>query len=105
MAAGGARLMQATYHHGRGVGRLTWWGRVKRPGSGRRIGDTDQWRSPKKKKNWGWGGESLSENPPKPNPHRATNRPIRPLQKKEGGRRKRQGRGKNKKKNKRGKER
>jgi hypothetical protein len=37
----------------------------------------------KKKKNWGRGGwgESLSENPPKPNPHRATNRPIRPLQK------------------------
>jgi hypothetical protein len=48
----------------------------------------------------GWGGESLSENPPKPNPHRATNRPIRPLQKKEGGRRKRQGRGKNEKKQK-----
>jgi hypothetical protein len=55
-AARGVGPVQARYRHGRGVGNSTWWGCVKRPDSGRRIGDIDRQRSQTKSGGGGGGG-------------------------------------------------
>ena len=81
MAAGGVGPVQVGYCHERGVGSSMRWGCMKRkdPATGgesaTQIGDDH-------KQNL--RGESLSENPYKPNPQRATNKSRRQLQKKEG---------------------
>ena len=73
---------------------------MKRLGSGQRIGNTYRRQSQTKSRG---GGSLIEKKPYKLNPQRATNRPRRLLQKKEGGGKKRAGKGKKMEKNKGGK--